>query len=241
MEDKILFVVPAYNEEKNIRIPVSDIRNTFPEADILVVNDCSKDNTVQVLTELKVDYLDLPVNLGYSGAIQTGIKYARRNDYDYVVQFDGDGQHIAAEARKLYDKIKSSGANIVIGSRFLEKTNYKHPFFRRMGTVFFAAMIRVITKTAITDPTSGFQILDRKTINNYSQPGQYPEFPDANLIARMILDGYKVQEVSCSMRLRADGVSMHAGVMKPLKYAIGNFYSMVIIAIGGVFTRKKMP
>ena len=239
MNDKILIVIPAFNEEKNISASISDLRKEFPDADIVVVNDCSTDATVRVLNECGVDYLDLPVNLGYSGAVQTGIKYAKRNDYDYVIQFDGDGQHIASEALKLYEKIKSSGANIVIGSRFIEKTDYKHPFFRRLGTAFFAAMIRVITKTAITDPTSGFQILDRKTIDNYSQPGQYPEFPDANLIARMILDGYKVQEVSCSMRVRADGVSMHAGVMKPVKYAISNFYSLVIIAIGGVFTRKK--
>ena len=237
MTDKILFVIPAYNEEKNIRKSISDIRKNFAEADILVVNDCSLDNTVQVLIECGVAYLDLPVNLGYSGAVQTGIKYAKKNNYDYVIQFDGDGQHIASEACKLYDKIKSSNANIVIGSRFLEKTEYKHPFFRRVGTGLFAALIRVITKTAITDPTSGMQILDRKTIDRYSQPGQYPEFPDANLIAKMILDGFIVEEVSCIMKPRTDGTSMHAGILKPMKYMIRNIYSIVLIAIGSIFKR----
>ena len=233
MKDKILFVIPAFNEEKSIRATISDVRTDFPDADILVVNDCSEDNTVKVLIDCGVDYLDLPVNLGYSGAVQTGIKYAKRNDYDYVIQFDGDGQHIASQARKLYDKIKSSDANIVIGSRFLEKTEYKHAFFRRIGTRFFAALIRLITKTEITDPTSGMQILDRKTIERYSKPGQYPEFPDANLIAKMILSGYKIQEVPCEMRARVDGVSMHAGVVGPMKYMVNNLYSILLIAIGG--------
>jgi len=239
LKDKILFVIPAYNEEKNIEGPINDIRAEFPVADILVVNDCSKDNTVAVLIECGVDYLDLPINLGYSGAVQTGIKYAKRNDYDYLIQFDGDGQHIASEACKLYDKIKSSEANIVIGSRFLEKTGYRHPFFRRIGTRLFTALIRVITKVEITDPTSGMQILDRKTIDKYSQPGQYPEFPDANLIAKMILDGYKVQEVSCSMRDRTDGVSMHAGIIGPAVYMINNLYSILLITISNLFRRKK--
>jgi len=237
-KDKILFVIPAYNEEKNIASPIKDIREEFPDADIIVVNDCSTDNTVRVLSDCGVDYLDLHINLGYSGAVQTGIKYAKRNDYDYVILFDGDGQHIAGEARKLYDKIKSTGASIVIGSRFLEKTEYRHPFFRRVGTKIFAALVRVIAKTKITDPTSGMQILDKTVIDRYSLPGKYPEFPDANLIAKMILDGYKVQEVSCIMKERTDGVSMHAGILGPVMYMIHTIYSVLLIAISALFRMK---
>jgi len=239
MNDKVLFVIPVHNEEKSLPGVIEDIRTDFKEADILVVNDCSDDNTVQVLQDNGVAYLDLPVNLGYSGAVQTGIKYAKRNNYDYVIQFDGDGQHIASEARKLYDCIISTGANIVIGSRFLEKTGYKHSFFRRIGSGLFAAIIRVITDTEITDPTSGLQILDRKTIAKYSQPGQYPEFPDANLIAKMIINGYKVKEVSCDMRARTDGISMHSGIIKPIKYMFKNMYSILLIAIGSLFKRDR--
>jgi len=230
--NRVLFVIPARNEEKSISKPVDDIRETFKDADILVVNDCSSDNTLKRLQELGVNYLDLPVNLGYSGAVQTGIKYAKRNDYDYVIQFDGDGQHLASEALKLYEHIKSTDANIVIGSRFLDKTDYKHPFFRRLGTKFFTGLIKIITKVKITDPTSGLQILDRKTIEKYSGSGQYPEFPDANLIAKMILDGFKVEEVSCRMVERTDGVSMHAGIFKPVKYVVKNIYSLLLISVG---------
>jgi len=239
MTDRILFIIPAYNEEKNISKPVNDIRANFEGADIIVVNDCSKDNTLKVLQELKVDYLNHQINLGYSGAVQTGIKYAKLNDYDYVIQFDGDGQHLASEAHKLYDTMKESGVNIVMGSRFLEKTDYKHSFFRRMGTSFFTFLIKLITGKRITDPTSGLQMLDRKTIDRYSQPGQYPEFPDANLVAKMIIDGYSVEEVSCLMAERTDGVSMHAGIIKPIKYVIKNVYSLLIIGITKMFRRKS--
>jgi glycosyltransferase involved in cell wall biosynthesis len=238
MNDRVLFVVPAFDEERNIRKPINDIRKNFENADIIVINDCSMDKTVQVLKELDVNYLDLPVNLGYSGAVQTGIKYANRNDYDYVIQFDGDGQHLAEEAYKLYRAIKDSGVNIVIGSRFLSKTDYEHPFFRRLGTGFFASIIKLVTKQKITDPTSGLQVLDKKTISKYSQPGQYPEFPDANLIAKMILEGYKVEEVSCKMVGRTAGISMHAGVLKPVRYVIRNIYSLLLIGVSEIFKSK---
>jgi len=132
MSDKVLFVIPVHNEEKNIQKPLDDIRANFANANIIVVNDCSNDGTVKVLQEFKADYLNLPVNLGYAGAVQTGIMYAKRNNYDYVIQFDGDGQHLASEAQKLYDEIKTSGCNIVIGSSFLNKTDYKHSLIRKM-------------------------------------------------------------------------------------------------------------
>jgi len=239
MSDKVLFVIPVYNEEKSISNTINDVRANFESADIIVVNDCSQDKTVEVLKQLNLNYLDLPVNLGYSGAVQTGIKYANRYNYDYVIQFDGDGQHIEREARKLYDAMKKSDANIIIGSRFLEKTDYKHPFFRKIGTKLFSFFIKIITRKKITDPTSGLQILDRKTISMYSQSGEYPEFPDANLIAKVILNGYNVQEISCRMKARTDGVSMHAGIIKPMKYAIRNTYSLLIIGIDNMFRRKR--
>ena len=241
-EKTLLFVIPVHNEEKNIANSVSDIRNNFInadiKADILAVDDFSEDNTVAVLESHGVNYLKLPANLGYSVAVQTGILYAKRNNYDFVIQFDGDGQHLASEATKLYEAIKSTDSNIVIGSRFLGNTGYKHPLFRRMGTKLFSFMIKVLTGKIITDPTSGFQILDKKTIEKYSEPGEYPEFPDANLIAKMILEGFIVSEVSCKMVERKDGVSMHAGIMKPIKYAIKCTYSLMLIGLFKIFGRK---
>jgi len=241
MNDKVLFVIPAYNEEKNIHKLTNDIKANFSGADILIVNDHSNDNTIDVLKNIKINYLELPVNLGYSGAVQTGIKYANRNNYDYVIQFDGDGQHLACEAGKLYDRIKNSDLNIVIGSRFLNKKNigYNHPFFRKLGTGLFTFIIKLMTGVKITDPTSGMQILDKKVIYRYSQAGEYPEFPDANLIAKMILEGYRVDEIPCIMAERTNGISMHAGILNPIKYMIKTIYSLLLINVGRMTGKKK--
>lgn len=111
---KVLFVIPAYNEEKNIEKVIKEIKEDVSYADILVINDCSQDNTVNIVKNNNIKCLTVPFNLGYARAVQTGIKYANENEYDYVIQFDADGQHIASEAARMLDKIKESGADIVI-------------------------------------------------------------------------------------------------------------------------------
>ena len=135
--NKYLFVIPAYNEEKHIVNVIKDIKKNMPEADIVVTNDYSNDNTRKIVEELNVPCLNVPFNMGYAMAVQTGIKYAYKNDYDYVIQFDADGQHLASEAKKLIKRREETNANIIIGSRFIEKTEYKHPFFRKIGTKLF--------------------------------------------------------------------------------------------------------
>jgi Glycosyl transferase family 2. len=100
--------------------------------------------------------------MGYSSALQCGFKYAVDHNYDYVVQFDGDGQHIASEAKRLVDKIIETGMDIVIGSRFLDKNRYSHSFFRKIGTRIFRSIIRIACKVRITDPTSGLQVLSKE-------------------------------------------------------------------------------
>ena len=164
-------------------------------------------------------------------AVQTGIKYAYMNNYDYVIQFDADGQHIAKEAIKLLEEIKRSDSDIVIGSRYLKDTGYPCPFFRKVGTKFFASIIKLICKKKIADPLSGFQCLNRKVIERYSQMGNYPEFPDANLVIEMLILGYKIEEIPVKMRLRENGESMHGGIIKPIKYMINMLYTIVFIII----------
>src|SRR5256885_563284 len=129
-----LVIVPCYNEEKNITNVVSELRNDLTIADILLVNDNSRDNTLEVIKSLNVNYLNLPFNLGYSAALQAGFKYAVSHNYEYVIQFDGDGQHIALEAKKLLDDALFLKKDIVIGSRFKEKNEYSHGFFKSLGT-----------------------------------------------------------------------------------------------------------
>ena len=127
-KDKVLFVIPAYNEEENIENVLKEIKRDVNYADILVINDCSKDNTAEIVRNNNVKCIDNVFNMRYAMAVQTGIKYACKNGYDYVIQFDADGQHIAKEAEKLYKKLKESNSDIVIGSRYLINTGYPCPW-----------------------------------------------------------------------------------------------------------------
>lgn len=238
-KEKILFVIPAYNEEKNIKKVILDINENVPEADIVVINDCSTDRTKEIVENENVILLTTPFNMRYAKAVQTGLKFASQNNYDYVVQFDGDGQHLAKEAKKLIEEAIKTDADIVIGSRFLQKTDYKHPFFRRIGTKIFSFLIKILCNKKITDPTSGLQCLNKKVINLYSKMGAYPEFPDANLLIEMLFDGYNIREIPVIMKENSTGQSMHSGIIKPIKYMIKVFYSIFIVTIRHIFRRKK--
>lgn len=231
---KILFIIPVHNEEKNIEKVIREIRLEFKKIDILVINDFSKDNTLEIINKLNVIVIDMPFNVGYAMAVKTGFKYANENNYDYVIQFDGDGQHVASEARKLLVKAFDEKLDIVIGSRFLEKNGYNHSLFKKIGTSIFQSLIIVATRESITDPTSGFQCLNKKVIERYSKIGNYPEFPDANLIIEMLLLGYKIGEVPVDMRQREFGESMHSGIIKPIKYMIKMLYSIIMIVITNI-------
>lgn len=238
-ENKILTIIPAYNEADNIQKVLDELKKDFPETDILVIDDSSTDNTKQIVESNKINCITTAFNFRYAYAVQTGIKYAKKYDYDYCLMFDGDGQHIAKEAKKLLDKIRESNSDIVIGSRYLEKGNYKAPRLRRIGTSFFTWLIKLSCHAKISDPLSGFQVINKRVIDRYSRMGEYPEFPDANLIIEMLLDGYTVEEVSVKMRNREFGESMHAGIIKPIKYMILMIYTIVILILNKLFGRRK--
>ena len=231
MKDKVLVVIPAYNESENIEKVLKEIKKDIHYADILVINDCSKDNTREIVEKNGVKCITNIFNMRYAWAVQVGIKYARDNGYDYVIQMDADGQHIASEAEKLYKESKKTGADIVIGSRYLVDTGYPCPLFRRIGTKFFVGIIKLFTGKKIADPLSGFQCLNRDVIEYYAGCGNYPEFPDANLVIEMLLKGYKIKEVPVKMRLRETGESMHGGIWKPIKYMITQFYICIVMVV----------
>lgn len=235
---KVLFVIPAYNEEENIEKVLKEIKKDVSFADILVINDCSRDRTSEVVKENGVKCIDGIFNMRYAWAVQTGLKYAYQNDYDYVIQFDADGQHIAKEALKLLNEAKESNADIVIGSRYLKDMGYPCPFFRRLGTKIFEKLIQLFCHQKIADPLSGFQCLNKRVILKYSKMGEYPEFPDANLVIEMLMSGYKIVEVPVKMRLREVGESMHGGIIKPIKYMINMFYTIFFIVIQNIGWKK---
>jgi glycosyltransferase involved in cell wall biosynthesis len=228
---EVLVIVPAYNEEKNIEKVVEELKRDMPCADILIVNDASKDNTLEVIKRLDVNYLTLPFNLGYSGVLQCGFKFAVEKGYNYVVQFDGDGQHIALEAKRVFETLLNTGADIVLGSRFKYKSDYKHSFFRKVGTKMFQLIIKFVCKKEISDPTTGLQALSRRVFERYSKMNNYPEYPDANLIIEMLYENYQIEEVHVKMAERQFGESMHSGILKPAKYMVNMFYSIILILI----------
>lgn len=237
-KNNVLIIIPAYNEEDNIKKVIQEIKDDMIYADILVINDCSTDNTEMILKENNINYINNIFNLKYAMAVQVGIKYAYENNYDYIIQMDADGQHIASEAQKLYSTAVKNNDDIVIGSRYLKNLGYECPYFRRLGTKWFEHLIMVFCHKKISDPLSGFQCLNRKVIKFYSKMGNYPEYPDANLIIEMILKGYRIEEVPVKMRLRENGVSMHSGIIKPIKYMAEMFYNIVIILIKNIGEKK---
>lgn len=234
----IAFVIPAYNEELNIARVIDEIKDEFKDTKIIVVNDASKDKTKKIVLEKGITCISQPFNIGYAMALQTGIKYAKSKGYKRVIQFDADGQHIASEARKLLNKLEETNADIVIGSRFLEKNSYKQTFFRKLGTNIFSSLIRLFCKKRISDPTSGFQCLGEKAIDRFSTFGMYPEFPDANLIIELLYSGFNIEEIPVKMRLREFGESMHGGILKPIKYMISILYTICIIILRNAFRRR---
>lgn len=227
----LLVIIPAYNEEQNILGVIKDLRENLPEGDILVINDCSTDDTVKILKQENVNYITTPFNLRYAGGVQTGFKYAVKKGYKRVAQFDGDGQHVASELSKIYKISKEENIDIVIGSRFIKHTEYKHSFFRKIGTGIFERIIKIASGKEITDPTSGLQVLSKRVYSEYAKMNNYPEYPDANLLLEMLLKGYTVKEISVQMKERIYGESMHSGIWSPFKYMITMFYSIFVILV----------
>jgi glycosyltransferase involved in cell wall biosynthesis len=203
---KILIIVPAYNEEESLPGVIQDLRQHMPSADVLVVNDGSRDATSPIARKLGVGVLDLPFNLGIGGAVQAGYLYAERNGYDIAIQFDGDGQHLAGEIKKLLGPILDGTADLVVGSRFLLPGGYKSPVFRKMGIQIFSVVLSRILGRAMTDCTSGFRVSNRRVIAFFSKgyPDDYPEVEALVLLHRM---NYRMTEVAVVMRDRTGGKS----------------------------------
>lgn len=199
---RLLVIIPAYNEEESILSTVKQLTTTCPEYDYLVVNDGSTDETAAICKKNGVHLLDLPVNLGLSGAFQAGMKYAFRHGYDAAVQFDADGQHCPEYLPHMLEKM-SEGYDIVIGSRFLEER--KPHSLRMLGSSLISFAIRLITGETLNDPTSGMRMYNRKIIRLFVK--QLNIEPEPDTIVYLIRSGAKVAEVQVQMRERMTGES----------------------------------
>ncbi|RNF38248.1 glycosyltransferase family 2 protein [Planococcus salinus] len=205
MTSNILIIVPAYNEEQAIIGTVQQLQQ-FPEYDYVVINDGSTDRTKEILETNNIPHISLPVNLGIGGAVQTGYRYAERGHYDYAIQLDADGQHNPEDLHHLVAEMKRRDVDMLIGSRFLEKSNYKGSLTRRTGILYFNYLLRMISRVKITDPTSGYRIVNRNVIKWFAN--DYPvDYPEVEVIAKLARKGYKVEETKVEMNARQGGES----------------------------------
>jgi len=203
---RVLLIIPAFNEEENIEKVINNIIENYPQYDYVIINDCSWDNTENICIRNGYNYISLPIQMGIGGAVQTGYKYALENGYDIAFQVDGDGQHDPQYVHQMINEIEEGRADIVIGSRFVNKEGFQSSASRRTGINILSFFIWVCTGKRVKDVTSGYRAVNRKFIElfAYDYPDDYPE-PEA--IVMGVMHGGIIKEYPVVMRERASGIS----------------------------------
>lgn len=209
---KILLIIPAYNEEENILKTFNNIKDYCEKHhklyDVIVINDCSKDNTQTICENYNIPHINLIHNLGIGGAVQTGYKYAFENGYDIAVQFDGDGQHDVSYVSNIISPILNGDADFVIGSRFIDKksSEFKSSLARRSGIKLISISIKLVTGKRVFDTTSGFRAVNKEIIRDFAL--SYPvEYPEPITTTELLKKKYCLKEVAVSMNEREGGES----------------------------------
>ncbi|MCR5399776.1 MAG: glycosyltransferase family 2 protein [Lachnospiraceae bacterium] len=235
---KTLIMIPAYNEQNTLESLIREIEQKCPEADYLVINDCSSDDTLSVLEKIGASYVSAPVNLGIGGAVQTGYKYAYENGYDIAIQVDGDGQHDVAYVRDMVKVIESGEADVVIGSRFIEKEGFQSSGARRAGIRFLSGLIWLMSGTRVKDVTSGYRAVNREYITAFAE--NYPDdYPEPEVIVVSSLSGARIKEIPVIMRERTDGISS-INMKKSVYYMIKVSIAIILCRISlGIRTGNK--
>lgn len=220
---KALVIIPAYNEALNIEKTVQDIRLNAPNLNYVIINDGSKDNTLEVIKKNEYNYIDGFCNQGLFGAVQTGFKLALEEDYDVAIQFDGDGQHSAKYLQSMIDEIKK-GNDIVIGSRYVTE---KKPWSARMiGSRLISLGIKMVTGKTIKDPTSGLRAYNKSCIRDYALDSNNPPEPDT--LVYMLKKGRKIKEIQVQMNEREFGES-YLNLGNTIKYMSRMIISIFLI------------
>ena len=203
---KCLIIIPAYNEAENIERVVNNLIDNYPQYDYIIINDGSLDDTEEVCKKNHYQVLNLPINMGIGGAVQTGYCYARDNGYDAAVQIDGDGQHDVSFLADMLELIDTKQADVVIGSRFVKKEGFQSSHIRRLGIKFLSALGWILTGNMVKDVTSGYRVVNRQFIKIFATdyPADYPE-PEAMVIAAV--HGGRILEYPVVMRERENGKS----------------------------------
>ena len=229
---RILVVIPCYNEQDAILNVVSRLTEAkanikSAEVDYLVINDYSSDKTKEILIKHEINHLNLPINLGIGGAVQSGFLFAVDNGYNACIQMDGDGQHPADQINKLIAAYVASGAELVIGSRFIGEESFKSSYLRRIGINYFRHLIILLSGIEIFDNTSGYRLYGRKAMELFAK--DYPdEYPEPETILVIAKNNWVIEEVSVQMEARLTGKSSIGG--------FSSYYYMLKVTLGLLFT-----
>lgn len=227
---RVLIIIPAYNEAENINDVIQNLQGVGDGedyiVDYLVVNDCSHDNTLEVLRRGNRSYVSLPINLGIGGGVQCGYLYAQEHDYDIAIQMDGDGQHDPQYIETLVRPILRNEADMTLGSRFINKEGFQSSALRRFGIRFLSNAIWIASRARIKDVTSGFRAVNKKIIREFA--GDYAQdYPEPESLVVCARKHYRIKEVPVRMRERQGGESS----ISPLK----SVYYMIKVTIAIIF------
>ncbi len=234
---KCLIIIPAYNEAANIEKVINNIVQNYPQYDYVIINDGSTDKTEEVCANAGYQVLNLPINMGIGGAVQTGYRYAKKNNYDAAVQIDGDGQHDVAFLEDMLKLLETGEADVVIGSRFVQKEGFQSSQIRRVGIRFLSILARILTGVQVRDITSGYRVVNRRFIEIYANdyPADYPE-PEAMIIAAV--HGGIIKEYPVVMRERENGTSSIT-FKKSVYYMIKVTLAMLVRRLSFGIRREK--
>lgn len=222
-ERKVLIIIPAYNEEKNLKRVIDHLRQVCPQFDYVIVNDGSTDRTEEVCRQNRYHHISLPVNLGITGAVQAGMKYASQKGYDMALQFDADGQHLPEYIQDMVDCMIREQCNVVIASRFVGS---RMPFrMRTIGAKLITAAIRLTSGRRLSDPTSGMRLYDKHIIEQFVKDENSTPEPDT--LAYLIRLGANIREIKVEMEERTEGAS-YLTPINASKYMIHMLMSICI-------------
>jgi glycosyltransferase involved in cell wall biosynthesis len=223
MKSKLLILIPAYNEGENIEQVVDNLIQNYPQYDYVVINDGSRDNTLEICRRRGYHCVDMPINVGLTNGVQTGMMYAYENGYDYAIQFDGDGQHDPEYIEKMVAEIQK-GYNIAIGSRFVDQKKPKS--LRMLGSNLIQFAIKITTGKTLKDPTSGMRMFDKKMIKKLALAADLGPEPDT--VALLVRGGATFSEVQVEMHDRIAGES-YLNFANSVNYMMRMFVSILIL------------
>ena len=235
-----LVFIPAWNEADAVAGVIADVREHIPDADVLVVDDGSTDETAARAAQAGATVASLPFNQGLGAALQTGYLYALRGRYEFCAHLDADGQHPPAEVARLLEEVRADRADLVLGSRYREAgggeaaggeaiagEDYRPTLSRRIGTSVFRFFLTLATRQRFTDTTSGMRAANRRVMELFSE-NYSPDFAEIESLQLAVREGLRVEEVPVRMLERVGGSSF----LTPVRSAFFIFKGMIVLLVG---------